>query len=71
MDLIASEPEASIAAMAKHQQITPDEFRQSMEGIKLMTKQDQEQLLAPGGSVERSQTLIREIFAHDQPVDVH
>ena len=71
MDLIAREPEASIAAMAKRQKITPEEFKLSMEGMKLMNSQDQEPLLVPGGAVERSQDLIREIFAHDQPVDVH
>jgi NitT/TauT family transport system substrate-binding protein len=71
MEIIAREPEASIAAMAKRQQITPEEFKLSMEGIKLMQMQDQERLLMPGGSVEKSQVLIREIFAHDHPVDVH
>jgi NitT/TauT family transport system substrate-binding protein len=66
LDLVARESEASFAVMAKRQNITIDEFKQSLEGIKFINRQDQQLLLAPGGTVERSQKLIREIFNQKQ-----
>jgi NitT/TauT family transport system substrate-binding protein len=66
MDIIEGEPEVSYGIMAKRQKITVEEFRQSLKGVQLMNRQDQERLLMPGGQVEKSQLLIREIFTAQQ-----
>ncbi|MDD3327359.1 MAG: ABC transporter substrate-binding protein [Zoogloea sp.] len=52
--LMASHPDEAHAIMARRENMSVDELRQTMSGIHFVSRTEQPALLAPGGPVERS-----------------
>jgi NitT/TauT family transport system substrate-binding protein len=67
MTLLERDRDASVATMAARQRISPEEFLVSLEGIRLVGGDQQADLLAPGGEVERSLAQVRKILAVGTP----
>jgi NitT/TauT family transport system substrate-binding protein len=57
--ILERDRDESIAAMAARQRITPAEFVESMNGLRLIPADAQEALLAPDGALHRSLLLAR------------
>lgn len=52
--LMASHPDEAHAIMARRENMSVDELRQTMSGVHFVSRTEQPALLAPGGPVERS-----------------
>lgn len=59
MTIFEKDRDESIAAMAARQRITPAEFLESLNGLRLIPAHEQKALLAPGGSLQQSLELVR------------
>ncbi|WP_259721087.1 ABC transporter substrate-binding protein [Synechococcus sp. CS-1328] len=57
-------PQPAIAIMARHEGVTEQAFRNSLEGLVFLSLYQQERLFAPNGVLERNLITLREVQAY-------